>query len=74
MTDPAAEHEHGDACESCIRCDRCGQELDGFAANGDRYLCHPDDPNKPDCYWLETHRARSTGELLAQLHATVSEV
>ncbi len=35
-------------------CAHCGKPMDGFASMGDKWLCHPDDESKPDCYHLVT--------------------
>lgn len=40
------------------KCDHCGEDQDGYSSltRGSKtyYFCHPDDPNKPDCYRLVT--------------------
>lgn len=35
------------------RCVRCGRVAAGYAYVGDDRLCHPDDPDREDCYELE---------------------
>jgi len=44
--------DHPDEHENCAR---CGQPALGYARGwkGER-LCHPNDPDKPDCYTITT--------------------
>lgn len=45
-------------------CDHCGRTAGGYATGtGGERLCHPDDPNRPDCY----RRVVTYGEPLGAL-------
>lgn len=51
-------------------CARCGNPAEGFAYVGNDRFCHPDDPEKPDCYHLVTvykDTTRVDGHRMAEL-------
>ncbi len=66
MTDPAAEHEHGDACESCILPERLDSCRVWTSAGGDEAgvycaACNVDSPHldwnlRDYIAWCQAHR------------------